>query len=123
MMLATEENLCLFLCFARCKPLWRSASAHIIQCKYRRCSIKAVSGLVTHLCTLRLLISIFYLVKTDVIRGQATLQLGVSGSCCCHAVILSAAEDNKDSPSGHRGQHSGWGQGVTEGKGRKCKRY
>lgn len=27
----------------------------------------------------------FYSVKTDIIRGQATMQLGVSG-CCCHPV-------------------------------------
>lgn len=95
---------------------------HVVQCKYRSSSITAVS-LVMNLCTLRLLISIFYSVKTEIIRGQATLQLGVSGSCCCHAVIPSVVEDNKDSPNGHRGQHLEKGQEGTEGKGQKSKRY
>lgn len=96
--------------------------AHIVQCKYRSSSITAVSGLAMNLRTLRLLISIFYSL-TDIIRGRATLQLGVSASCCCHAVIPSAVEDNKDSPSGLRGQHSGRGREGDEGKGRKSKRY
>lgn len=88
-----------------------------VQCKYRSSSITAVSGRVMNLCTLRLLISIFfYSVQTDIIRGQASLQLGVCGSCCCHAVISSAVEDNKDSPSGRRGQRSERGQ---RGKSRR----
>lgn len=52
--------------------------------------------------------------KTDIIRGQATLQLVVSGSFCCHAVISSAVEDNRDSSSEYRGQHLGEVRGVKE---------
>lgn len=45
-------------------------------------------------------------------RGQATLQLVVSGSFCCHAVISSVEEDNDDYPSEYRGQHLGEVRGV-----------
>lgn len=121
--LAIKENLHLFLCFTCCKLLWMRASMkcpHIIQCKYWRIWIAAVSGRVMNLSELRLLISIFYSGKTYIIRGQATLQLGVCASCSCHAVSPSVVEDNKDSLSGQRGQHfRERARGWQRGKGKR----